>query len=207
MAKTPAPIGLAVAASCAIPLGFEPIQITLPDGRVLFAFDGSMTEVGAIPLAAFAAVMGETAGQHLILDVGEEQGWKGYVDSTLYRLLCGGKCIPRWNKFLELLKLPRTGTESAPSRTQTYLQVNVTEIAAIDFNANADRKWAASAECFRPIISGLGLLTAKSLAGAEEMAEKLRRILTSKPQAAGQLAASIQEVFIAYGLYKPDQEG
>jgi len=197
VSNQPPPIGQAVVASCAIPLGFEPVQFTLPDGRTIYCFDGSMTREGAIPMAAFTAVSGDNQHQHIILDVGEEQGWKGYLDTSVYRVLCGDKCIPDRAKVAEFLE-----TANANERENIYVHVNVTGIGVVDFNAGADQKWVATAGCVAPIAEALGLLNKESLAMVRDMVTKLKPILANTQSTAeGELAQRIEAVFVEYGLY------
>jgi hypothetical protein len=203
--NAPVGIGDAVAASCAIPLGFKPVELKLSGGRTIFAFDGGMTDQGAIPLPSFHAVNGDEHKVHIILDVGEESGWKGYWDTTIYWVLCGGKCIPRWNAILEWLKLPHTGAES--SGKHVYILAPVDDIDGVAFDAMADRKWLAQAGCFARIGDKLmPFLTKESQAVVRLASQELEKIRCKRDNgeeiSLKQKAVAIEAVFVQYGFYK-----
>lgn len=204
-ANAPVRIGRAVAASCAIPLGFQPVEFKLSGGRTIFAFDGGMTDQGAIPLPSFQSVNGDDHKVHIIQDVGEESGWKGYWDNKIYWVLCGGKCIPRWNAILEWLNLPHIGTEGRGKHV--YILAPVDDIGGVEFDANADRKWLAEAGCFARIGDKLmPFLTKESQAVVRLASQELEKIRCKKDNGEEiflkQKAVEIEAVFVKYGFYK-----
>jgi hypothetical protein len=202
VADEPARIGLAVAASCAIPMIFEKVCILLPDGRVLECFDGGMSWEGPIPLQAAAAVSRTVADLQLIVDVGEETGLKPWAQTFLFRSICGGRCVPFWTKIGEILGILPL------QHRRSYWQFSGTRIGATQFGADADTKWIGTAEYYSHIaraaeMSGLPLKP-QSVRIARAMAEELDAILANDDSLnLSEQAWLCESVFVKYGAYRP----
>ena len=188
LSDKPAPLGLAIRATCTIPGIISAVQY---NDRYLF--DGALTRDGICPVGVKIRHFGFKQRNTIACCVGEEfmNGIAGYL-RRLWRSLFGGDSTPEW------------GPE-----TNGVIEVHphFAHINALSFNLSEDDKWLAVVYSFREAILKLDereLLTGDAYGTAYAMLAELQEVRKMKPARRDQpqlLAEKAERVFTKHGLY------
>jgi predicted acylesterase/phospholipase RssA len=89
LSNKPAPLGLAVRASCAVPGIISAVPYK---GR--FLFDGALTREGRCPIALPIAHKGALPENIIAVDAGDDDSKMSQRITRLWGILCGGNCVP-----------------------------------------------------------------------------------------------------------------
>ncbi len=188
LSDKPAPLGLAIRASCTIPGIISAVQF---GDRYLF--DGALTRDGICPVGVKIRHFGFIPGNTIACCVGEEfmNGIAGYL-RRLWRSLFGGDSTPEWG--------PETG-----GVIEVHPHFN--HINALSFKLSEDDKWLAVVLSFRETVIHLadqGVLTGEARKKAFAMLAELRCVRQMKPASQDKpqlLASKAAQVFLQHGLY------
>jgi predicted acylesterase/phospholipase RssA len=183
----PAPVGLAIRASCAVPGIIEAIPF---NGEYLL--DGGLAD--RCPVGVAKKVMGAEKGTIVACDVGEDsieaERREHIFFRTLRKLVCGPCCDPEPfqpadNDGVVLVRPPLDGVE------------------ALEFTYTADEKWQAVMSGFKDAVSEMrkaGVLTGDRLEQALGILTSFETIRSSQRKL-GDLASQTADLLAKHGLY------
>jgi predicted acylesterase/phospholipase RssA len=147
LSDKPAPLGLAIRASCAVPGIIDSVPY---NGRHLF--DGALSWDGdcpvGIPVRHFEASPDEVIG----LDVGEEEHRFAGLARSFWSLLCGNHCIG-----------PESPIHDVPEGV-LMMEPHIYSVRSLQFTLTQEQKWQAVHAGFREAVIELsreGLLPAE----------------------------------------------
>lgn len=149
ISDTPAPVGLAIRASCAVPGIIDSVAYK---GRHLF--DGALSWDGQCPVGIVTRHFGGKPLEILASDVGSEKGRFEVFKEKLWMLLCGGHCVEH------------KGPKSIIPRGVTMLKPNVWSVRSLQFHLTMDQKWQAVMSGFQEAVIELsesGILAGERL--------------------------------------------
>lgn len=159
VSNEPAPLGLAVRASCAVPGIIEPAQY-----RGVYLFDGALSWDGQCPIGVVVNHFGATPGDVLACDVGERvtSFWGNFVNN-FWRVFCGYHCV--WPK-----------DEKDPALWQAegslVMRPMVTQFQSLQFSLTPEQKWSAVRAGYTAAVSELwkaGIIGNDKLAALAEL--------------------------------------
>lgn len=185
----PAPVGIAVRASCAIPGVFDAIRY---QGMLLC--DGALSVDGRTPVGAIKRHLGIAPERILALDVGEvaveRSGLSQALWDFLWRLVCGRHC-------------PDEGP--APHGAEGIILVKPTDmqIRYLQFKLTSDQKWHTVMCGFRAAVNSLeaaGIIGGARLAVAHEILRSFDDYCRTSTSP-GDLAARTEALLASHGLY------
>jgi len=188
ISKKPAPVGLAIRATSAIPGVIDAVPY-----RGCYLFDGALSIDGRTPIGLAKRHHGAVAERTVAVDVGENpesQTWLGRVFFALFwRFICGNHC-------------PAEG--EYPIRSEgTVLVKPQPPIRALQFKLRADEKCAALMSGFSAGVLALekaGVLTDARLAEAKAIVDAFTEIQKTSvtPE---ELVARTEKLLGSQGLY------
>jgi hypothetical protein len=185
----PAPVGLAVRASCAVPGIIDGVTY-----RDICLLDGGLAAEGRCPVGVVKRQLGGRHGHIVAVDVGEgateDARRQPFLIRLLRRIVCGPCCDPDDDK---------------PVDTDGVILVrpDVTGVQSLEFKLSRDQKWQALMTGFSAAVAAIG---AAGLAAPEKLADA-RALLaefdainrgSNKP---GELAAKVEALLASRGLY------
>lgn len=188
LSDKPAPLSLAVRATCTIPGIISAVQL---NDRYLF--DGALTRDGICPVGVKIRHFDFAPGDTIACCVGEEfmHGIAGRL-RRLWRSAWGGSASPEWG----------------PETTGVLdIHPHFNHINALTFRMSEDDKWLAVVLSFREAIICLankGVLQGQERKQAFEMLAELRELRLMKPASSSRpqlLAERAEKIFTAHGLY------
>lgn len=155
----PAPIGIAVRGSCAVPgilhgVGFESTTL----------HDGGLGPEGRRPVSVPRLLYGAKLSQVVVLDVGPDPYAKARGIDKIWKLVWGSACVPTYDR-----RKHRTEDDGL-----IVIQPQVTSLGSFDFKSSQDRKWQA---VMVGIAAALNVLEQHGLIPAEK-AEQVSEALS-----------------------------
>jgi len=185
LSTRPAPLGLAVRASCAVPGVIDAVPY---NGTYLF--DGALSIDGRCPVGAAKRHFKTKPEAIVACDVGEDES----------------KGARRRRMILKLLHLDEW--QAAPATPVDFsgtvvIKPTVTNFRSLQFTLSLDQKWQAVMSGFMgavPALENAGLLTAERLDKAKSMVAAFQEIQRSAV-AEGELAARTVELIKLHELY------
>ncbi len=191
VSKQPAPVGLAVRASSAIPGVFDAIKY-----RGHYLFDGALSVDGRTPVGPLHRHHGNAAPERIIaVDVGDDSTERPMMMFLLWkvfwRLVCGKHC-------------PIEGETPVNSRGTILVQPEITEFESLQFKLDAAKKWAGVMTGFKAACDSLakaGVLKGSKLEEARSIIAGYEKIRSSSYQP-DERAARTQALLTAHGLYQ-----
>ncbi|HEY9774438.1 MAG TPA: patatin-like phospholipase family protein [Planktothrix sp.] len=189
LSDKPAPLGLAVRASCAIPGIISAVPFK---GR--FLFDGALSRDGGCPVVIPERYYGATEAQTIACDVGDDGNGSSKKLLKLWKLICGGNCLPQWED-----------KELTEKNGMVVVKPALTGFRSLQFTLTKDQKWMAVMDAYMATVEGLkrgGRMTGKALQDAEAIvvAHKEARVVC-KDAEPGVLALLTENLMAKYGLY------
>lgn len=129
LSDKPAPLGIAVRASCAVPGIIEASQY-----KGLYLFDGALSWAGQTPIGAVVQHYRVRPATIFACDVGDRKGGMSDYGHRFWRVLCGDNCV--W---------PQDEEDPAMWQEQgsTVLTPAVNQFASLQFTLTAEQKWDA----------------------------------------------------------------
>ncbi len=192
ISKSVPPLGKSICATCTVPGVFTPVEIVLDSGAKLKLWDGALSWEAMRPITLVEEHYGATPGEIIVCDVGAELNTYDRLYNSIWKLLCGGRCVPpmgrkNGNEDKMLLVLPA-----------------VTAVRTFEFTAHSDKKWAAIMEGFAATVDALNkayrLTDEQYLQGKALVAEFNRLLGSCKKAAPGTLSARTQALLIDKGV-------
>lgn len=159
LSDKPAPLGLAVRASCAVPGIIEAVQY-----KGIYLFDGALSWAGQCPVGAVVRHYKVDPSDVVACDVGDRQGGMSDVAGRLWRVICGDNCV--WPE-------DEQEPEFWEAQGTTIVKPAVNQFASLQFSLSADQKWDAVRNGYVAAITGLWkskLLTNERLAELSDVA-------------------------------------
>jgi predicted acylesterase/phospholipase RssA len=148
LSDLPAPVGLVVRATSAIPGILEPIDFET-NGKRMLLFDGMLTPEGRTQISPITHLFGFSRDSVIVFDVGEESdNWLTRIQDWLYRLTCRECYFP---------KCLAEHTEGI-----VVIRPHIVGIASVQFRVNEFRKLLAllsGYEATMKMLDQMGLLT------------------------------------------------
>lgn len=188
LSRQPAPLGLALRASCAVPGIIDPV---LYEGKYLF--DGALSMDGRCPVRVPKRHFGAASSNIIACDVSDESITRTTkLVSRVWKMLCGSHCAPQ-----------EDGDNPAGSEGVILVKPGAMSFRSLQFRLSADQKWQAVMSGFLDTLTkltGARLLTSDKLKITLAVAEQLEHIAETS-YADGELAARIEELLAGHGLY------
>jgi predicted acylesterase/phospholipase RssA len=163
LSDEPAPLGLAVRASCAVP-GI--IDAAPWRGRHLF--DGALSWDGQCPVGTVIKHYGVAAQDILACDVGDEtNNVFAPLGRLLWSLLCGGHCVDH------------AGAKTVIPDGVLMMKPNIWSVRSLQFNLQEEHKWQAVLSGFQETVIELrraGLLAGDKLYEALAVCADIKKL-------------------------------
>lgn len=185
ISASPAPVGLAVRASCAVPGIIDAVPFM---GRWLF--DGALTVDGRCPVRVLKRHYGYLPENIIGVDVGDDESKQSRRVRKAWKVLCGANCLPPTKHPID--------KEGVHVITPT-----VTSFRSLQFTLTLDQKWEAVMSGFAgavPTLQKAGLLTGDRLESANAILQSYEGFRSTAVNP-GELAAATQALFVKHGLY------
>jgi predicted acylesterase/phospholipase RssA len=189
LTSEPAPLGLAVRATCAVP----GVMKAVPYGNMQL-LDGALADEGRCPAALPAMLLGAKTSNTVACDVGEGSidelknehwFWKG-----MRYVVCGNCCAPDDDKPVDT------------SGGVTLVRPTVTKVQSLEFTLSPDQKWEAMMAGFIATVSAFreaGLVSEVKLKQALELSGEFEFIQQTAMET-GDLSSSVQTMLAGAGL-------
>lgn len=192
ISSVPAPVGLAVRASCAVPGIIDAVPYKHGD-RLRYMFDGALGIDGRCPIGIVKRNLKQPANRIIACDVGEEK--KGKADQRIrrfWKLVCGEGCVPE----------PEGDTPRNASGV-VLVKPTVTSVRSLQFTLTRDQKWEAVMSGYLgavPQLEAAGILSGTRLEKAKKICRSFTAFLAEElPE--GELAARTETLLTVHGLY------
>jgi len=159
LSDKPAPVGLAIRATCAVPGIIDAVPW---NGRHLF--DGALSWDGQCPIALPIKHFGANPADMMACDVGEEPSRFSSLVKRFWMVACGGHCV---------------GPDSPPNfaaQGTLMFKPAVTSVRSLQFTLTTEQKWEAVHSGFIEAVNGLsgaGLLVGTKLDEARAIAANI----------------------------------
>jgi predicted acylesterase/phospholipase RssA len=186
LSTTPAPVGTAVCATCAVP----GIIDAVPFGGE-YLWDGAMGDDGACPVDMAKRHFGAAPASIIAFDVGEEEIKKSRLLRFIWNLTCGGKC----NNI--------DAKHPSASDGVVLIEPRIVGFHALKFRLGRDLKWGAVIAGVVATVESLakaGMLKGPALAKAESFSKQLK-LIESSSKKYGELTARTEAFLSEQGLY------
>lgn len=188
VSQVPGPIGIAVRGSCAVP----GIIDAVPYNGVML-HDGALGPEGRCPVGISVRFYGARRNQVVAMDVGEDESSTSRRIHSIWRIICGGECVPGNQE-------PLTEDGGLIVITPT-----VTNFRSLQFTLTRDQKWVAVMSGFMgalPALTQAGVLSGDKLEKAEEIANRFKVIqFVCEGAEDGMLAQMTEELLAKHDLY------
>jgi predicted acylesterase/phospholipase RssA len=162
LSDTPAPVGLAIRATCAIPGIIDAVEYKR---RLLH--DGALSWDGQCPVGIPQREWNALAKDIIACDVGEEKSRWAPLFRIFWSLLCGGHCVDH------------TGPKTAIPSETTLIKPRIWSVRSLQFTPSAEQKWQAVHSGFQEAVAQLaqaGYLKGEKLQEALEICADLNKL-------------------------------
>lgn len=188
LSDKPAPLGIAVRGSCAVPGVIDAVPF---ENALLH--DGALGPEGRCPVGLVQTFYGATRDQVVAMDVGDDSSKWSKRLYKLWKTVCGEECIPPDQEDL-------TSDGGLMVVTPT-----VTNFRSLQFTLTRDQKWEAVMSGFMgalPALTAAGVLTGDKLKQANEIAERFKEIqFVCVDAQEGVLAGMTDELMARHGMF------
>ena len=137
------PLGKSICATCTVPGVFTPVDLPLDDGSVLKVWDGALSWESMRPASLVEEFYGASPGEMILCDVGVELNRLDRYANHVWKLICGGRCVP-----------PR-GKRSVNEDKMLVIEPAILAVRTFEFAAHPDKKWLAIMEGFAATVDAL----------------------------------------------------
>lgn len=189
LSNKPAPMGLAVRATCAVPGVISAVPYK---GR--FLFDGALSADGGCPVIIPQNHFGAQPHNVVACDVGGDSSKASERLLKLWGLLCGGDCVP------EPLK-----KELIEEDVALLIKPRLTNFRSLQFSLTRDQKWQAVMAGYVATVEQLkkaGLIKGEQLKEMTNICHAFKRIdLMCKFSSEGHLSRLTEDLLAEHGLY------
>jgi predicted acylesterase/phospholipase RssA len=159
LSDTPAPVGLAIRATCAIPGIIDAVEY-----KKRLLHDGALSWDGACPVGIPQRHFGAKAKDVIGCDVGDEPSRFAPLARLFWTLLCGGHCVDH------------TGPKTPIAPEVLMVNARPTSVRSLQFSPTVDQKWMAVHAGFQEAIvqfTKAGLLKGDKLTEALDLCASL----------------------------------
>ena len=188
LSETPAPLGLAVRASCAVPGIISAVPYK---GRWLF--DGALSRDGSCPVEIPQRYYGATHPEIIACSVGDDNKTSKRV-LRLWKWICGGACVPAFEE-----------PELSREKGMIVIEPELTNFRSLQFTLTRDQKWTAVMESYATAVAELekaGHMTGQALADAKQIMAAYSEIQkAAEDSEPGLLSLLTEDLLTKYGLY------
>lgn len=192
ISKSAPPLGKSICATCTVPGVFTPIEIVLDSGARLKLWDGALSWEAMRPITLVEEFYGATAGDIIVCDVGAELNAYDRLYNSIWKLLCGGRCVP-----------PK-GRKNDNEEKMLLVLPAVMAVRTFEFAAHSDKKWAAIMEGFAATVDALNktyrLTNEQYLQGKSLVTEFNRLLSICKKAKPGTLSERTEALLIDRGV-------
>lgn len=189
LSNKPAPLGLAVRASCAVP-GI--ISAVYYKGRYLF--DGALTRHGRCPIDIPIAHKSALPEYIIAVDVGDDDSKKSQRLMKLWSILCGGNCVPDEKE--------RILTESDVA---VLVKPELGFFRSLQFTLTRDQKWRAVMAGYVATVKSLkqaGMIEGETLHKMQTIVSAFQRIESMcKFPEEGELTRLTEQLLREHGMF------
>lgn len=189
ISNEPAPVSLAVRATCAVPGVIRAIPF-----KDMLLLDGALADEGRCPVATVRDQLDSAPNTIVACDVGEgaaeEMKREHWFLKLIRSMVCGKCCLPA-----EDVPVDTTGGV-------TLVSPSVTKVQSLEFTLSPDQKWEAMMAGFAAAVESFrqsGLVSPARLKRAGELAGEFELVQQSATEP-GELAVSVQSMLVAAGL-------
>lgn len=137
-------LGTAICASCAVPMIFNSVQLPPASGEVLTLHDGALSWEGWQPVSVVVDHFAAAPRDIIVCDVGPDTTLYDRISSSIWKVVCGGRCIPTSKVVAE------------SERKFLLIKPVVTSVCTFEFTASRDNKFEAIMEGFAATLRALG---------------------------------------------------
>lgn len=186
------PLGKSICATCTVPGVFVPVDLPLDDGSVLKVWDGALSWESMRPASLVEEFYNATPGEMILCDVGVELNRFDRYANHVWKLICGGRCVP-----------PR-GKRSINEDKMLVVQPAVMAVRTFEFSAHSDKKWMAIMEGFAATVDALNkgyrLTDAQYLEGRALLDEFNHLVHDNKDAPTGKITEQTEQLLTRYGV-------
>jgi len=188
--RRPAPVSLAILASCAIPGVMDSQRY-----KGLDLYDGFLGKGGRCPIEVPLRLFGAKHREIVACDVGDDRTRMSLRIARLWRWMCGDNCIPDVDD--DLPTFIRNGDPVI------HVDMDILFFKTLEFDLTQDQKWKAVMEAFcqaTAIFTREGLLKGDKLKAASTIARRYTKEILTKELPEGELSKRVQALMSSYGL-------
>lgn len=188
--RRPAPVSVAILATCAIP-GIMNSQ----KYKGLDLYDGFLGKGGRCPIEVPLRIFGAKHRDIVASDVGDDNHRTSRRLSRVWRWMCGDQCLP--DRDADLPTFVRNGDPVI------HIDMDIDHIRTLDFDLTLDQKWKAVMEAFSKataVLTREGLLKGDKLKQASAIVRKYTKEILAKELPEGELAKRTQALMSSHGL-------
>jgi predicted acylesterase/phospholipase RssA len=135
LSTTPAPVGVAIRATCAVPGIIDAVPFM---GRHLL--DGALSWDGQCPVGIPVRHFGAASKDIIACDVGDEKSRFAPLFKAFWSLLCGGHCVEH------------TGPQNPIPSDTLLFKPHVWSVRSLQFNLSTEQKWQAVHSGFQEAV-------------------------------------------------------
>lgn len=186
----------AICASCTVPGFFIPINLPLPTGGQLQLYDGALSFEGTRPLSVVDFFAFKQGTRLVFCDVGAERNNYDRLYNSIWRIICGGRCLPSYKA--------KTGEKNFGMPVVEILPT-VTAVRSFEFSAPASRKWKAILEGFAATTQALtrsGLLSLEETMQARGLLQEVEHLEKACQEERLDFSVKLRALLILRGVLK-----
>ncbi len=185
-------LGTAICASCAVPMIFNSVPLTLGGGEVLTLHDGALSWEGWQPVSVVVDHLAAEPRDIIVCDVGPDTTLYDRISSSIWKVVCGGRCIPTSKVVAE------------SERKFLLIKPVVTSVCTFEFTASKDNKIEAIMEGFAATLRALAqdnrLTEAEYLAGRDIVVSFNGMVRAARRQEPGTLSQQAMSLLVSKGV-------
>ncbi len=181
-----------ICATCTVPAVFMPVDLPLDDGSFLKVWDGALSWESMRPVSLVEEFYNATPGEMILCDVGVELNRFDRYANHVWRLICGGRCVPPRRK------------RSINEDKMLVIEPAVMAVRSFEFAAHSDKKWLAIMEGFAATVDALNrghrLTDVQYLEGRALLDEFKRLVHDNKDARTGKITEQTEQLLSLYGV-------
>jgi len=189
ISDVPAPVSLAVRASCAVPGIIDGVSY-----QGICLLDGGLAAEGRCPVGVVKHQLGGVPGSIVAVDVGEgateDKKNEPFLLGLLRRIVCGPCCDPEADPPLD-------------SDGVFLVHPDVTGVQSLEFKLTRDQKWQAFMTGFVATVGAMsasGLVAPDKLAAAQSIVAEFK-VISNTSTKPNELANKVEAMLSSRGLY------
>ncbi len=188
LSDKPAPVGLAIRASCAVPGIISAVPYK---GR--FLFDGALSQDGSCPVNVPMRWYGAIHPSIIACEVGDSTNQTSKRVEKLWKLLCGQNCVPEWDQ-----------EELTTDKGMIVVKPDMKHFRSLQFTLTRDQKWMAVMTAYMSTVESLkaaGMIPPEKLPLMEEICANYRDIEALGRHSEGLLSMLTEDLLCRHGLF------